>query len=86
MTRPALGWSDLRSAYQNGAKVGVWGLGKEGQATVRKLRTLAVAPVLVDDRPNASGVLSTADGGLDALERPARWSSRRPASAPTARG
>ena len=63
MTRPALGWSDLR-----GARVGVWGLGKEGQATVRKLRTLAVSPVLVDDRPNESGVLPTADGGLDALK------------------
>src|SRR5512142_983045 len=68
MTRPALGWSDLRAMYQGGAKVGVWGLGKEGQATVRKLRTLAVAPVLVDDRPNDSGVLPTADGGLDALK------------------
>jgi UDP-N-acetylmuramoyl-L-alanine---L-glutamate ligase len=68
MTRPALTWSDLRRMYQGGAKVGVWGLGKEGQATVRKLRTLAVAPVLVDDRPNDSGVLSTADGGLDALK------------------
>ena len=68
MTRPALGWSDLRRAYRNGAKIGVWGLGKEGQATVRKLRTLAVAPVLVDDRPNESGVLPTAGGGLDALK------------------
>src|SRR5215469_6936046 len=63
MTRPALGWSDLR-----GARVGVWGLGKEGQATVRKLRALAVAPVLVDDSPNESGVLPTAAGGLDALK------------------
>src|ERR1700741_3720469 len=63
MTRPALGWSDLR-----GTRVGVWGLGKEGQAPERKLRTLAVAPVLVDDSPNESGVLPTADGGLDALK------------------
>jgi UDP-N-acetylmuramoylalanine--D-glutamate ligase len=61
--RTTLGWSDLR-----GAKVGVWGLGKEGHATVRKLRTLAVAPVLVDDSPNEIGVLPTADGGLDALK------------------
>jgi UDP-N-acetylmuramoylalanine--D-glutamate ligase len=68
MTRPALGWSDLHRAYQGGAKIGVWGLGKEGQATVRKLQTLAVAPVLVDDSPNESGVLPTADGGLDALK------------------
>jgi UDP-N-acetylmuramoylalanine--D-glutamate ligase len=69
MTRPALGWSDLPRLARQGAKVGVWGLGKEGQATVRKLRTLAVSPVLVDDSPNESGVLPTADGGLDALER-----------------
>jgi UDP-N-acetylmuramoylalanine--D-glutamate ligase len=62
--RPTLTWSDLK-----GRSVGVWGLGKEGQATVRKLRTLAVKPVLVDDIPNGSGVLSTADGGLEALKR-----------------
>jgi UDP-N-acetylmuramoylalanine--D-glutamate ligase len=61
--RTTLRWSDLR-----GAKVGVWGLGKEGQASVRKLRALAVAPVLVDDIPNEVGVLPTADGGLDALK------------------
>ena len=68
MTRPALRWSDLPGLARQGAKVGVWGLGREGQATVRKLRTLAVAPVLVDDSPNESGVLPTADGGLDALK------------------
>jgi UDP-N-acetylmuramoylalanine--D-glutamate ligase len=62
--RPKLGWSDLR-----GAKVGVWGLGKEGHAAVRKLRTLAVAPVLVDDIPNEVGVLATATGGLEALKQ-----------------
>jgi len=62
--RQKLGWSDL-----SGARVGVWGLGKEGHAAVRKLRTLAVAPVLVDDSPNESGVLPTAGGGLDALKK-----------------
>jgi UDP-N-acetylmuramoylalanine--D-glutamate ligase len=67
--RQQLGWSDLRSAYHDGARVGVWGLGQEGQATVRKLRTLGIAPVLVDDSPNESGVLPTADGGLDALKK-----------------
>jgi UDP-N-acetylmuramoylalanine--D-glutamate ligase len=66
--RTKLGWSDLRSAYRNGTRVGVWGLGKEGHAAVRKLRTLGIAPVLVDDSPNESGVLPTADGGLDALK------------------
>jgi UDP-N-acetylmuramoyl-L-alanine---L-glutamate ligase len=66
--RQKLGWSDLPSAYRNGARVGVWGLGQEGHAAVRKLRTLAIAPVLVDDSPNELGVLPTADGGLDALK------------------
>ena len=61
--RPRLGWSDLR-----GARVGVWGLGREGSASLRKLRALGVEPVLVDDSPSGQGVLATADGGLDALE------------------
>ena len=62
--RPRLGWSDLP-----GKRVGVWGLGQEGQAAVRKLAALAIEPVLVDDRPNGSGVLPTAGGGLEALKR-----------------
>jgi UDP-N-acetylmuramoyl-L-alanine---L-glutamate ligase len=61
--RPTLGWSDLR-----GARVGVWGLGREGNASLRKLRALGVEPVLVDDNPTEPGVRATADGGLDALE------------------
>jgi UDP-N-acetylmuramoylalanine--D-glutamate ligase len=63
--RPRLGWSDLR-----GAHVGVWGLGREGSASLRKLRALGVEPVLVDDSPKPGaepGILTTADGGLDAL-------------------
>jgi len=60
--RPRLGWSDLR-----GARVGVWGLGREGSASLRKLRALGVEPVLVDDSPGEQAVLATADGGLDAL-------------------
>ena len=69
MTRPKLSWSDLA-----GARVGVWGLGREGQANLRKLTTLGVDPVLVDDRPpdekdEAKDVLATKDGGLAALER-----------------
>jgi UDP-N-acetylmuramoylalanine--D-glutamate ligase len=64
-----LGWADLRAAHLGGSEVGVWGLGKEGQATARKLHTLAIAPVLVDDSPNEAGVLPTADGGLEALKR-----------------
>ena len=44
--RPTISWSELR-----GASVGVWGLGVEGLANVRKLGTLGVTPVLVDDQP-----------------------------------
>src|SRR5216683_72030 len=67
--RPKISWSDLR-----GAAVGVWGLGIEGMANLRKLTSMGAAPVLVDDRPQAAGpdglpVLATGDGGLDALRR-----------------
>jgi UDP-N-acetylmuramoyl-L-alanine---L-glutamate ligase len=65
--RPKLGWGDLR-----GARAGVWGFGREGMANLRKLRSLGVEPVLVDDNPPADidgrPVLPTADGGLAALE------------------
>jgi UDP-N-acetylmuramoyl-L-alanine---L-glutamate ligase len=57
-------FDDLR-----GKRVGVWGLGREGQAALRALTALGVAPVLVDDRPAGTGVLATGDGGLRALER-----------------
>ena len=62
--RPKLGWNDLR-----GARVGVWGVGREGMASLRKLRSLCVEPVLVDDNPVADNehVLATAEGGLEAL-------------------
>ena len=43
-----MGWGDLR-----GARVGVWGFGREGKANLRKLRSLGVEPVLVDDNPAA---------------------------------
>src|ERR1700733_1053797 len=62
--RPKLSWSDLR-----GARAGVWGLGREGHANVRKLRALGVEPVLVDDHPGDPDVLATSEGGLAALER-----------------
>jgi UDP-N-acetylmuramoylalanine--D-glutamate ligase len=61
--RPKLSWSDLP-----GARVGVWGLGREGQANLRKLRALGVEPVLVDDHPAGPDVLATGGGGLAALE------------------
>ena len=65
--RPTISWSDLR-----GTRAGVWGLGVEGAANLRKLSDLGVDPVLVDDRPAGPGpggrpVLATAEGGLDAL-------------------
>ena len=68
-TRPAISWSDLR-----GRTVGVWGLGVEGRATIRRLEALRVEPVLVDDRPPEGGVdgrpvLATGGLGLDALMR-----------------
>ncbi|HXL94425.1 MAG TPA: UDP-N-acetylmuramoyl-L-alanine--D-glutamate ligase [Streptosporangiaceae bacterium] len=59
-----ISWDDLR-----GKRVGVWGLGREGQANLRKLGTLGVEPVPVDDQPAQPGVLATADGGLDALKQ-----------------
>jgi UDP-N-acetylmuramoyl-L-alanine---L-glutamate ligase len=60
--RYKLGWSDLR-----GAKAGVWGLGREGAASLRKLRSLGVEPVLVDDSPASDDVLPTDGPGLAAL-------------------
>ena len=66
--RPKLSWSDLA-----GARVGIWGLGREGHASLRKLLALGVEPVLVDDRPAGPAgwppVLATGDGGLAALQR-----------------
>ncbi|MBV9792774.1 MAG: UDP-N-acetylmuramoyl-L-alanine--D-glutamate ligase [Actinobacteria bacterium] len=68
-SRPKLSWSDL-----NGARVGVWGLGREGLASIRKLATMGLEPVLVDDRPSSVAigglpVLTTGYGGLAALEK-----------------
>ncbi len=66
--RPKISWSDLA-----GARVGVWGLGVEGAANLRRLRQLGIEdPVLVDDRPPDAGpdgrpVLATGGGGLHAL-------------------
>ena len=56
--RPSLAWSDLA-----GKRIGVWGFGREGSANLRKLRSLGVDPVLVDDKPaeDAGGVLRTVD-------------------------
>jgi UDP-N-acetylmuramoylalanine--D-glutamate ligase len=68
MRRP-ISWSALADA-----SVGVWGLGVEGQASVRRLHSMGRDAVLVDDAPVAPAldgveVLATGAGGLDALIR-----------------
>jgi len=68
-TPPKISWSDLA-----GHAVGLWGLGVEGQANLRKVRAMGITPVLVDDRPagdrlDGLPVMSTADAGLAALAR-----------------
>jgi UDP-N-acetylmuramoylalanine--D-glutamate ligase len=61
--RPKLSWSDLR-----GARVGIWGLGVEGHANLRRLQVLGVTPILVDDAGSTElDALKTDAGGLDAL-------------------
>src|SRR5689334_9858478 len=66
--RLKLSWSDLA-----GTRAGIWGLGREGHANLRKLLALGAEPVLVDDHPtgpvDGRPVLATADGGLAALQR-----------------
>jgi UDP-N-acetylmuramoyl-L-alanine---L-glutamate ligase len=64
---PLISWSALSSA-----KVGVWGLGVEGTASLHRLQSMGNVPVLVDDHPSAASlegneVLATPKGGLDAL-------------------
>ena len=45
--RPLTSWSALTSA-----KVGIWGLGVEGTASLHRLRSMGIEPVLVDDHPH----------------------------------
>ena len=83
MTRSKLSWSDLR-----GVRAGVWGLGREGMANLRKLRSLEAGLVLVDDSPAAADVggipvVATEAGGHRGPRSGAMWSSRPPASAAT---
>lgn len=50
--RPHVSWADLRSGA-----VGVWGVGVEGRAALRRLAALGVEPaIVVDDRPPAEPV------------------------------
>ena len=65
--RQPISWSALADA-----SVGVWGLGVEGQASLRRLRAMGRDAVLVDDAPGAPTldgleVLATDAGGLGAL-------------------
>lgn len=69
MARPVLGWDDLR-----GHRVGIYGLGVEGHATLRACRVRGIDPVIVDDAPvggkighDVPRVLGTSAGGLEAL-------------------
>jgi UDP-N-acetylmuramoylalanine--D-glutamate ligase len=67
--RQPISWSALADAS---GRVGVWGLGVEGGASLRRLRAMGHVPVLVDDKPGAPTldgieVLATDRGGLDAL-------------------
>jgi UDP-N-acetylmuramoyl-L-alanine---L-glutamate ligase len=64
---PLISWSALTSA-----SVGLWGLGVEGTASLRRLQAMGVVPVLVDDHPSVAvvdglPVLATEGGGLQAL-------------------
>jgi UDP-N-acetylmuramoylalanine--D-glutamate ligase len=64
---PLISWSALTSA-----SVGVWGLGVEGRASVRRLASMGIVPVLVDDKPPEATVgglkvLATDEGGLRTL-------------------
>jgi UDP-N-acetylmuramoylalanine-D-glutamate ligase len=67
--RQPISWSALADA-----SVGVWGLGVEGTASIRRLRSMGRTPVLVDDAPSSPAldgleVLTTGSGGLAALHR-----------------
>ena len=60
--------SPLRFTDLVSRRVGIWGVGAEGRATLQKLTSLGVVPAaVVDDAPRGPGVLVTGAGGLEAL-------------------
>jgi UDP-N-acetylmuramoyl-L-alanine---L-glutamate ligase len=67
--RPPISWSTLADA-----KVGVWGLGVEGRASLRRVRAMGGTPVLVDDAPGGREfdgleLVATHQGGLERLSQ-----------------
>lgn len=61
MFRPT-GFDDLTNK-----RVGIFGFGVEGRATLRRLEGITSDLVIVDDDPSQEGVLTSAQGGLEAL-------------------
>ena len=61
-TRPTLSWSDLA-----GASVGLWGLGVEGRANLRRLAVLGADPVAAWKHSSAVELAAFAEPG--ALDR-----------------
>lgn len=62
---PTTCWADLADR-----RVGLWGLGTEGNANLALLRSMGNEPVIVDDTPDPDSretVLATDSGGLEAL-------------------
>lgn len=68
--RTQISWSDLNS----GCTVGIYGLGREGQANLQAALARGLDPVLVDDKPgwpdiDGRPILTTIPDGLNALLR-----------------
>lgn len=62
--RPRIAWPEL-----GGATVGVWGMGLEGRANLRRATEVGARTIQVDDHPSTPEVQATGDGGLEALTR-----------------
>ncbi|CAN5484845.1 UDP-N-acetylmuramoyl-L-alanine--D-glutamate ligase [soil metagenome] len=60
--RHTISWSDLPDG-----RVAVWGMGMEGEASVRRLKTLGIGHVVVDDAPQDASILPTEGPGLAAM-------------------
>ena len=69
MSEP-LSWDDLE-----GHRIGIYGLGREGEASLRACQARGIEPLLVDDTPPAGGLSSTSSGSM-----PRAWQARSDAS------